>query len=128
MSEAQSSTDGARRWRRASGAMGAGLRAFYAADPRRGASHERDFGLRWRSAQGTTYRAAWIADTQELYAVRHGGDSEQAEVTVLARLGVEALDRALAGWRRVCDSDQPGSYEWLLERAAAAWRAAAPAF
>ena len=119
----------ARRWtrRRASGAMGAGLRAFYAADPRRGPSSERDFGLRWRSAQGTTYRAAWIADTQELYSVRHGGDTEHAEVTVLARLGGEAVDRALAGWHRICDSDQPGSYEWLLERAAGAWRAAEPA-
>ena len=69
-----------------------------------------------------------IADTEELYSVRHGGEGESAEVTVLARLGSEALDCALAGWRRVCDSDQPGSYEWLLERAAAAWRAAAPAF
>jgi hypothetical protein len=107
--------------------MGAGLRAFYAADPRRGGSPELDYGLRWRSAQGTTYRAAWIADTEELYSVRHGGDSD-AEVTVLARLGREGLERALAGWRRICDSDQPGSYEWLLERAAAAWRAAAPAF
>jgi hypothetical protein len=104
------------------------LRAFYAADPRRGPSPERDFGLRWRSAQGATYRAAWIADTEELYSVRHSGSDEDAEVTVLARLGAEALDRALAGWRRICDSDQPGSYEWLLERAAGAWRAAAPAF
>jgi hypothetical protein len=120
----------ARRWTRrgASQAMSAGLRAFYAADPRRAPSSERDFGLRWRSAQGTTYRAAWIADTQELYSVRHGGDAEHAEVTVLARLGGEALDRAFAGWRRICDSDQPGSYEWLLERAAGVWRAAEPAF
>jgi hypothetical protein len=107
--------------------MDAGLRAFYSADPRRGPSLERDFGLRWRSAQGTTYRAAWIADTEELYSVRHSG-SKRAEVTVLARLGAEALERALAGWRRICDSDRPGSYEWLLERAASAARAAEPAF
>ena len=108
--------------------MSAGLRAFYAANRGRGATEERDLGLRWRSAHGTTYRAAWIADTEELYSVRHGGEREPAEVTVLAHLGAEALDCALAGWRRVCDSDQPGSYEGLLERAAAAWRAAAPAF
>jgi hypothetical protein len=114
--------------RRASQVMDAGLRAFYAADPRRGPSAERDFGLSWRSAHGTTYRAAWIADTGELYSVRHSGATEEAEVTVLARLGAEALDRALAGWRRICDSNQPGSYEWLLERAAGAWRAASPAF
>jgi hypothetical protein len=95
--------------------------------PRRGPSIERDYGLRWRSAKNTTYRAAWIADREELYSVRHGG-SERAEVTVLARLGAEALDRALAGWRRICDSDRRGSYEWLLDRAASAARAAEPAF
>jgi hypothetical protein len=113
---------------RASRDMAAGLRAFYAADPRRSASAERDLGLRWRSASGATYRAAWIADTGELYSVRHSGVAENAEVTVLARVGAQMLERALAGWRRICDSDQPGSYEWLLERATSAWRAAAPAF
>jgi hypothetical protein len=134
MSEPQTTTSSARakagRWarQRASRAMDASLRAFYAADPRRGPSPELDLGLRWRSAQGTTYRVAWIADTEELYSVRHSGDLEGAEVTVLARLASDALDRALAGWRTICDSDQPGSYEWLLERAASAWRAAAPAF
>jgi hypothetical protein len=113
---------------RASRDMTAGLRAFYAADPRRASSAERDLGLRWRSASGATYRAAWIAETQELYSVRHSGVAEDAEVTVLARIGAQMLERALAGWRRICDSDQPGSYEWLLERAQSAWRAAAPAF
>jgi hypothetical protein len=108
--------------------MTAGLRAFYAADPRRGPSPERDLGLRWRSVTGATYRAAWIADTRELYSVRNSGRAEDARVTVLARLGGEALERCLAGWRKICDSDEPGSYEWLLERAAAAWRARAPAF
>jgi SH3-like domain-containing protein len=49
-------------------------------------------------------------------------------VTVLARLSARALDRALAGWRRICESDEPGSYEWLLERATSARRAAASAF
>jgi hypothetical protein len=109
-------------------AMDPGLRSFYAEDPRRAPSPERDLGLRWRSIHGTTYRAAWIADTEELYAVRHSGATEDAEVTVLARIGAAALERALAGWRRICNSDQPGSYEWLVERATSAWRAAAPAF
>jgi hypothetical protein len=108
---------------RAREAMDAGLRAFYAADPRRERSRERDLGLRWRSVHGTTYRAAWIAETEELYAVRHSG-SGNAEVTVLARLGSEALDRALAGWRAICDAGKPGSYEWLLERVAGAERSA----
>lgn len=108
--------------------MTAGVRAFYAADPRRRASAERDFGLRWRSATGATYRAAWIADTEELYSVRHSGASERAEVRVLARVGAELLDCVLAGWRRICDSDEPGSYEWLVERAASARLEASPAF
>lgn len=113
---------------RACQVMDTGLRAFYAADPRRGASPERDFGLRWRSVHGTTYRAAWIADTEELYSVRRSGVTDEAEVTVLARLAPEAVERALAGWRRICDSGLPGSYEWLVERAAGAWREAASGF
>jgi hypothetical protein len=115
VSRAARSRPKAERWarRRASQVMDAGLRAFYAADPRRGPSRE---------------RAAWIADTEELYTVRHSGDTADAEVTVLARVGADALDRALAGWRRICEGGQPGSYEWLVERARGAWRAAAPAF
>jgi hypothetical protein len=118
------------RWtrQRASDSMDAGLRAFYAADPRRGPSLERDLGLNWTSVHGATYRAAWIADTQELYAVRHSGDAEEARVTVLARLAPEALERALAGWRRISESGLPGSYEWLLERARGALQGTAPAF
>ena len=119
-----------RRWtrQRASDSMDPGMRSFYAADPRRGPSLERDLGLNWRSAHGTTYRAAWIADTEELYAVRHSGDAESAEVTVLARLPREAVERALAGWRRISESGAPGSYEWLLERVRSAVRERAPAF
>jgi hypothetical protein len=104
------------------------LRAFYAADPRRERSCERDLGLTWRSVHGTTYRAAWIADTGELYTVRHSGATDDAEVTVLARLGSQALDQWLAGWRAICSTSQPGSYEWLVERARSAWRSAAPSF
>jgi hypothetical protein len=113
---------------RANRAMDAGLRAFYAADPRRGGSRERDLGLTWRSVHGTTYRAAWIVDTEELYTVRHSGDTDDAEVRVLARLGSEAVDRALAGWRRICAASQPGSYEWLAERVRGASGSTAPAF
>jgi hypothetical protein len=104
------------------------LRAFYAADPRRGPSSERDLGLTWRSAHGTTYRAAWIADTEELYTVRHSGDTEEAEVRVVARIGAEALERALAGWRRIVAASQPGSYEWLIDRVRGALQSTAPAF
>jgi hypothetical protein len=93
------------------------LNNFYKHDSRRARSRERDLGLRWRARDDSTYRAAWIADTGELYSVRHGSPTDTARVTVLARLDGQALDRALHGWREVVDSDERGSYEWLQERA-----------
>jgi hypothetical protein len=106
------------------GAMPAGLRAFYDADPRRGASAEQDLGLHWRSVTGATYRAAWIAETEELYAVRSSGASDSAGVTVLARVRGDLLEPVLAGWRRVASTGEPGSYEWLVDRTAACRMAA----
>jgi hypothetical protein len=103
------------------------LNDFYKRDPRRARSRERDLGLRWRARDHSTYRAAWIEDTGELYSVRHGSPAEGAGVTVLARLDGGRLDHALYGWRAVCDSDEPGSYEWLQERARAV-DAASPGF
>lgn len=103
--------------------MDSALSAFYRADRRRAKSPERDLGLRWRSAHGTTYRAAWIAATEEVYSVRHSG-RRPAEVRVLGRMAHEALERALGGWQHVCDCGRPGSYEWLLERMASAGREA----
>lgn len=96
------------------------LSDFYARSPRRARSRERDFGLQWRARDKSTYRAAWIAETGELYSVRHGGPTEADRVTLLARLDAPALERALDGWRQVCDTGEPGSYEWLQERARAA--------
>jgi hypothetical protein len=93
------------------------LRDFYAEDPTRADSRELDLGLRWRGLDESTYRAAWIAGTGELYAVRHGSPSETSRVSVLARLGPEGLARALDGWREIVDSDEPGTYEWLRARA-----------
>jgi hypothetical protein len=89
------------------------------ATPARWRSPERDVGLRWRGSDGATYRAAWIRDTEELYCVRHvTAESAAGTVEVLARVSRTALDSALAGWQDVCG--EPGSYEWLRERAAAA--------
>ena len=95
------------------------LNDFYKQNPRRARSRERDLGLRWRARDDSTYRAAWIADTGELYSVRHGSPTDSARVTVLARLDGRTLDRALHGWREVVDSDERGSYEWLQKRAEA---------
>jgi hypothetical protein len=52
------------------------LETFYASDPRRRESRERDIGLAWRGARGGTYRAAWIEATEELYVIRHGHPGE----------------------------------------------------
>jgi hypothetical protein len=96
------------------------LNDFYAEDPRRAGSRELDLGLRWRGLDRSTYRAAWIADTGELYTVRHGSSTEAGRVSVLGRLGADRLESALRGWRDVCDRNEPGTYEWLRARAWAA--------
>jgi hypothetical protein len=92
--------------------------SFYAADPRRVASRERDVGLWWRdAADGPLHRAAWVCDTGELYVVRLGPPEQGGgRVEVLARFAEqEQLERALAGWRRRCG--EPQSLVWLRERA-----------
>ena len=91
---------------------------FYAADPRRRASRERDVGLWWRdAADGPLHRAAWVCDTGELYLVRLGPSEDGGgEVELLARVDDgERLERALAGWRERCGA--PRSLSWLRERA-----------
>jgi hypothetical protein len=102
--------------------LDASLRSFYGKDTRRARSSERDLGLHWRARDGFSYRAAWVAETGELYSVRHGDSAADDRLDVLARVDEETLERELAGWHEVCDSDEPGSYEWLRERAAAAGR------
>jgi hypothetical protein len=93
------------------------LGAFYGADPVRRASRERDFGLWWRSAgHGTTYRAAWVQDTGEVYLVQHGLTGHgSGHVEVLARIPhPDRLEARLAGWRD--EVGRPGSLRWLRER------------
>jgi hypothetical protein len=102
--------------------LDASLRSFYEQDARRARSPERDLGLHWRGRDGSSYRAAWVTDTGELYAVRHGSSAAADRLVVLARVDGEALEQELAGWREVCEADRPGSYEWLRERATAATR------
>jgi hypothetical protein len=72
-----------------------------------------------RDHHGSTYRAAWIEATGELYSVRHGGPRNLGRVTVLARMSADALDHELDGWRAACDADEPGTYEWLVRQTAA---------
>jgi hypothetical protein len=105
----------------------ASLCSFYEDDTRRARSSERDLGLRWRARDGSSYRAAWVVDTGELYSLRHGSTAADDRLVVLARVDEDTLERELAGWREVCESDRPDSYEWLRERAAAAGRPPTPA-
>lgn len=87
------------------------LEGLYA-DPRRRRSRERDLGLRWRARDGTTYRAAWIEETEELYAVEHlGHDGSGGSVRILGRVPAALLDGVLRGWPDECG--RPASYEWL---------------
>ena len=92
------------------------LRAFYATDPTRRGSRERDIGLFWRSRRGTSFRAAWVRDTGELYLFQHAlGGRGGGTVYLLQPTMAEAeLDRRLAGWSDVCGRE--GSLEWLLDR------------
>jgi hypothetical protein len=95
------------------------LSNFYLADARRMASRERDVGLWWRvGAHGPIYRAAWVRETGELYAVRLGPTQDgEGEVNVLGRArDRDELEQALEGWRDVCH--QPDSMTWLRHRAA----------
>src|ERR1700752_3383135 len=95
------------------------LPGFYAADARRVRSRERDIGLWWRDdVGGPLHRAAWIAETGELYLVRLrppdvGGG--QVEVLAIVRHR-DSLERALAGWRERCGERR--SLGWLRARAA----------
>jgi hypothetical protein len=100
------------------------LASFYSADAARLRSQEMDVGLWWREgAGGPLHRAAWVADTGELYLVRLGpAGSGAGTVEVLAELdGRERVEELLSGWRERCG--EPGSLEWLRRRAARAPRA-----
>ena len=80
------------------------LGAFYASDPARRTSRERDVGLFWRSEQGPTFRAAYVHDTGELYLFQHAlGGRGGGSVRLFAERMTEAeLDLRLAGWEDVC--------------------------
>ena len=93
------------------------LAIFYAADPRRRDSKERDVGLWWRDDRGHSYRAAWVRDTGELYVCEHlRPNGSGGRVHVLVRqFDQDELDAAFDGWRDVCR--RPNSLAWLVDRA-----------
>jgi hypothetical protein len=87
------------------------LQALYS-DPRRKRSRERDLGLCWRARDGSTYRAAWIEETEELYAVRHlDPDGYGGGVRILGHVSAARVEQVLREWPTHCGSN--ASYEWL---------------
>jgi hypothetical protein len=102
---------------RGSAATYPSLVAFYNADPMRLTSREQDVGLWWREgADGPLHRAAWVAETGEVYLVRLGPAAEGGgAVEVLAKIeDPERLERVLSGWRQQCGG--PRSLQWLRRR------------
>ena len=91
------------------------LAAFYAADGRRWPSRERDVGLHWR-AGASTYRAAFVEATGELYVFEHRRADGGGGMVFVHRgaFDAAAIDRALTGWRDACGDE--GSFGWLLDR------------
>ena len=85
-----------------------------AARPRH--SRERDVGLMWRGAAATSFRAAWVQETGEVYLCEHGHPADGGgTVSLLARrFGLGELHAALRGYAQVCG--RAGSLAWLLER------------
>ena len=94
----------------------ASLTEFTCARPERVQSRECDYGLAWRDGPNV-YRAAWIADTGELYIVQLGEPEDGGgHVELLATGGdLEQTRRALLGWRSACGHEE--SLSWLRERA-----------
>ena len=95
------------------------LEAFYAADFRRRHSKERDLGLLWRDRGEAAFRAAWVQGTGEVYLFMYAQiDGSGGTVDVLdRRFTLREIVRTFAGYRDHCG--QPGSLQWLLDRAGA---------
>ena len=93
------------------------LGAFYAADKRRDISREVDVGLWWLGDDwhAPRFRAAWVAETSELYLMQHEGTAGGGRVDVVATAtSLDEVERRLDGWRDVVG--EWGSLRWLVER------------
>jgi hypothetical protein len=101
------------------------LEAFYAADRRRRHSRERNVGLLWRGRGGSTFRAAWIQETGEVYLFRHGWPPDGGgTVDLVDRLfGLGELHAAIRGYGAVCG--RRDSLAWFLDRVSGRQLAAA---
>ena len=91
------------------------LGAFYAADKRRDISREHDVGLWWLGDDwhAPRFRAAWVAQTGELYVMQHEGTPGGGRVDVVATAtSLDEIERRLDGWRDVVG--EWGSLRWLV--------------
>jgi hypothetical protein len=92
------------------------LGAFYA-DKRRDISREHDLGLWWLGDDwhAPRFRAAWVAQTGELYLMQHEGTTGGGRVDVVATASsLEEMETRLDGWRDVVG--EWGSVHWLRQR------------
>ena len=107
------------------------IEEFYAADERRRASTEVEFGREWRDGANVRYELSWVQDTGELYLMREpipsayedplgdfDVDSANLEDLLVSVLGVESsherLEEILVGWPEAMAA--PQGVEWLAER------------
>jgi DNA-directed RNA polymerase subunit RPC12/RpoP len=95
----------------------ASMEDFVRADLARLSSREIDFGVLWRDGANSSYRAAWVEQTGELYVVQAGppsaGGGHVEVLGVTDRPGVEA---ALEGWQ--ARAREHASIGWIRRRAA----------
>jgi hypothetical protein len=96
------------------------LAAFYAADSRRWPSCEVDVGLRWHGPGVSTYRAAFVEATGELYLFEHvRSDGGGGMVFVHERrFAGPDLAAAFEGWEDAAGAE--GSLDWFVTRAGGA--------
>ena len=117
------------------------LRSFYGANPARLHSSEADYGVHWRlEGWSGTWRASYVRNTGEVYAVRQGryrmgtlptGETvistgrEEGPVLVLGTFPIDpeagpmdvyyrGLEAHLDGWARKCI--EPNGLKWLMDR------------
>jgi hypothetical protein len=104
---------------------------FYAADERRRASTEVEFGRDWRDGAGVRYELSWVQDTGELYLMREpvptlyedplgdfDVDSVALDELIVSVLGVvsskERIEEVLVGWPEAMAA--PEGVEWMATR------------
>jgi hypothetical protein len=114
------------------------IEAFYAADERRRASAEIEFGQDWHDAQGVRYELSWIEDTGELYVMAEESPSgfvdpfgDQLDpfgkwsgasvptsslvVRILGRIpSRDQVERSLDGWETAMG--RADSTQWIVDR------------